>query len=456
MATNKLTRQVNTVFEQIRRIDENGLEYWSARDLSKVLEYSEYRHFLPVVARAKEACQNSGHPISDHFEDVLVMVPLGSGAERQVESIKLSRYACYLIVQNADPSKEVVASAKHYFSEKQTMIRKMSVKDELTDFLLYTTPNGKVKVEAILANETVWLTQEQMSQVFGVQVPAISKHLKNVFESGELKENTSLSILETHLPDGRIFNINYYNLDAIISVGYRVNSSLATQFRIWATNTLKEYIIKGFVMDDYRLKNGQYFGKDYFEELLERVRSIRASERRIYQKITDIFAECSIDYDKNSPIAQEFYAEVQNKFHYAITGQTAAEIIYTQANAEKEFMGLKTWKNAPKGRVLKSDVTIAKNYLKQNEIQKLERTITSFFDYIERIIENRTTFTMSDFAASVVKFLEFNEYRVLEDKGKISRKQADEKAINEYAVFNKRQAIESDFDRIIKKLETKQ
>ncbi|MDR3220298.1 MAG: virulence RhuM family protein [Dysgonamonadaceae bacterium] len=326
------------------------------------------------------------------------------------------------------------------------------MKDELTNFLLYTSPQGDIKIEAILADETVWLTQEQMSQVFDVQIPAISKHLKNIFESGELDENTSLSILETHLPDGRRVYINYYNLDAIISVGYRVNSSRATQFRIWATNTLKEYIIKGFVIDDYRLKNGKYFGKDYFEELLERVRSIRASERRIYQKITDIFAECSIDYDKNSQIAHDFYAEVQNKFHYAITGCTAPEIIYRNADAEKEFMGLKTWKSAPKGRVLKSDVTVAKNYLPEDKIQKLERVITSFFDYIERLIENRNTFNMSDFATSVVKFLEFNEYHILEGKGTISRKQADQKAFNEYDGFNKRQKIESDFDRIIKKL----
>ena len=331
--------------------------------------------------------------------------------------------------------------------------KKLSLKDELSNFLLYTTPQGDIKVEAILSDETVWLTQEYMAQLFGVQKPAISKHLKNIFESGELEENRCVSILETHLPDGRIYNVRYYNLDAIISVGYRVNSSRATQFRIWATNTLKEYIIKGFVVDDYRLKNGRYFGKDYFEELLERVRSIRASERRIYQKITDIFAECSVDYDRNSETAHDFYAEIQNKFHYAITGQTAAEIIFKNANAEKEFMGLKTWKNAPKGRVLKSDVTIAKNYLQSAQIQQLERTVGSYFDYIERLIERRTTFTMVDFALSVGKFLEFNEYDVLQDKGSISRQQAYNKAWNEYDTFNKRQKIESDFDRIVKKLE---
>lgn len=332
--------------------------------------------------------------------------------------------------------------------------KKLSLKDELSNFLLYTTPQGDVKVEAILSDETVWLTQEHMSQLFGVQKPAISKHLKNIFESGELEEDRCVSILETHLPDGRIYNVRYYNLDAIISVGYRVNSSRATQFRIWATNTLKEYIIKGFVVDDYRLKNGSYFGKDYFEELLERVRSIRASERRIYQKITDIFAECSVDYDRKSETAHNFYAEVQNKFHYAITGQTAAEIIFKNADADKEFMGLKTWKHAPKGRVLKSDVTVAKNYLQPEQIRQLERTIGSYFDYIERLVERRTVFTMEEFASSVCKFLEFNEYDVLQDKGRVSHQQACNKAWSEYDTFNKRQNIESDFDRIVKKLES--
>lgn len=332
--------------------------------------------------------------------------------------------------------------------------KKLSLKDELSNFLLYTTPQGDVKVEAILSDETVWLTQEHMSQLFGVQKPAISKHLKNIFESGELEEDSVVSILETTAQDGKNYQVRYYNLDAIISVGYRVNSSRATQFRIWATNTLKEYIIKGFVMDDYRLKNGSYFGKDYFEELLERVRSIRASERRIYQKITDIFAECSVDYDRKSETAHNFYAEVQNKFHYAITGQTAAEIIFKNADADKEFMGLKTWKHAPKGRVLKSDVTVAKNYLQPEQIRQLERTIGSYFDYIERLVERRTVFTMEEFASSVCKFLEFNEYDVLQDKGRVSHQQACNKAWSEYDTFNKRQNIESDFDRIVKKLES--
>lgn len=334
-------------------------------------------------------------------------------------------------------------------------MKTISTKDEITEFLLYTAPDGNVKVEVILNEETVWLSQKAIAHLFGVQVPAISKHLKNIFESGELEREGTISILETVQQEGTRNvkrDTEYFNLDAIISVGYRVNSRQATQFRIWATKTLKEYIIKGFVMDDERLKNGRYFGKDYFRELLERVRSIRSSERRIYQQITDIFAECSIDYDPNSDITRSFYSSVQNKFHFAIHGNTAAEIIFKTVDAEDEFMGLKTWKNSPDGRILKSDTNIAKNYLSENEIKSLERTISSYFDYIERIIENRKTFTMEQFAESVSGFLEFNEYEVLQGKGKISALQAEKKAFEEYDKFNKTQKIESDFDKVVKRL----
>ena len=336
--------------------------------------------------------------------------------------------------------------------------RKLTTRDEVTDFLLYTTPDGQVKVECILHDETIWLTQKRIAELFGVGVPAISKHLKNIFESSELQEQVVVSILETTTQHGAIEGktqaqkTRFYNLDAIISVGYRVNSSKATQFRIWATQLLKEYITKGFAMDDERLKNGRFFGKDYFRELLERVRSIRASERRIYQQITDIFAECSIDYDPKSETTRDFYAHVQDKFHFAITGHTAAEIIYLNADAQKPLTGMMTYKNAPDGRVLKTDTAVGKNYLQEDEIKKLERAVTAFFDYIERIIENRTTFTMESFAESVNRFLEFNEYRILESYGSISRKQAEEKAFAEYDKFNKAQHIESDFDRMVKQL----
>lgn len=325
--------------------------------------------------------------------------------------------------------------------------------ENLKKFLLYTAPSGEIRVDVLLQNESVWLTQKAIAELFGVQRPAITKHLGNIFDSGELEENSVSSILEHTAEDGKIYPTKFYNLDAIISVGYRVNSTKATQFRIWATQTLKEYIIKGFVLDDNRLKQGQaVFGKDYFKELLQRVRSIRASERRIYQQVTDIFAECSIDYNSNAEITKNFYATVQNKFHFAITGKTAAEIIFKTADAKKENMGLTTWKNSPNGRVLKSDVIVAKNYLQEKEIKQLERTVTGYFDYIEGLIERENTFTMSQLAESVNKFINFNDYKVLEGKGKITKIQADKKAIAAYEVFNKTQKIISDFDKEIKKL----
>jgi len=334
----------------------------------------------------------------------------------------------------------------------------LTTQDQTTEFLLYTAPNGGVKVEVLLNNETIWLTQDRMAQLFGVQRPAITKHLKKIFESGELQEEVVSSILELTTEHGAIAGktqtnkVKYYNLDAVISVGYRVNSSEATQFRIWATALIKEYIIKGFAMDDDRLKNGRFFGKDYFKELLERVRSIRTSERRIYQQITDIFAECSIDYDAKSETTRLFYAHVQDKFHFAITGHTAAEIISLKADANQPLMGMNTYKNAPDGRVLKADTTVAKNYLSEKEIKQLERAVSSFFDYIEGIIERRNTFTMESFADSVSKFLTFNEYKVLEGYGNTTRKAAEQKAHAEYERFNKQQQIESDFDREVKKL----
>ncbi|MGG7034904.1 MAG: virulence RhuM family protein [Flavobacterium sp.] len=333
------------------------------------------------------------------------------------------------------------------------------MEESLNKFILYTNPNGEVRVDVLLQNETIWLTQKSIAELFGVVKSTISEHLFNIFETKELDRSSTVRNFRTVQTEGTrevSREIEYYNLDAIISVGYRVNSTKATQFRIWATKTLKEYIIKGFVLDDDRLKQGQsMFGKDYFRELLQRVRSIRASERRIYQQITDIFAECSIDYDKNSEITKNFFAAVQNKFHFAITGKTAAEIIYITADKDKENMGLTTWKNSPDGRILKQDVIVAKNYLEEKEIKQLERTVTSYFDYIEGLIERQNTFTMEQLAESVNKFLTFNDYKILEGKGKISKIQADKKAINEYEVFNKTQRIVSDFDKELKKLNRK-
>ncbi len=320
-------------------------------------------------------------------------------------------------------------------------------------FLLYNMPEDSGKVQVIIKDETIWCTQKAMAQLFGVGVPAVSKHLKNIFDEGELAADSVISKMETTAADNKIYETSFYSLDAIIAVGYRVSSLKATRFRQWATKILNEYIKKGFAMDDERLKQGTaLFGKDYFRELLERVRSIRASERRIWQQITDIYAECSIDYDRNSPTTRDFYAMVQNRFHYAITGQTAAEIVYTKADHTDENMGLTTWKNAPDGRILKSDVSIAKNYLQEKEIRQLERTIAGYFDYIEDLIERENTFNMEQFAASVNEFLTFRRYQILPDKGKISAAQAKKKAEDEYALFDPAQQIDSDFDKEVRKI----
>lgn len=319
------------------------------------------------------------------------------------------------------------------------------------DFLIYNTPDDNVSVNAVLKDETIWLTQKAMAELFDVNVPAISKHLANIFEEGELDAISTVSKMEMVQMEGNREvkrNIDFYNLDAIISVGYRVNSRKATNFRVWATSVLKEYMIKGFAMDDERLKQGKTaFGKDYFKELLERVRSIRASERRIWLQITDIFAECSIDYDKNADETKEFYSMVQNKFHYAITGKTAPEIIHDSADRKKDNMGLTTWKNSPDGRVLKSDVTVAKNYLDEKQIRQLERAVTGYFDYIEDLIERENTFTTEEFSKSINEFLAFRKYDILKDKGRISRKNANKKAKLEYDEFNKTQKINSDFEK---------
>lgn len=331
--------------------------------------------------------------------------------------------------------------------------------NERFDFLIYNSAEEEVSVNAVVHDETIWLTQKAMAELFDVGIPAINKHLRNIFEEGELDANVVVSKMETTTAHGAIegkvqsHETKFYNLDAIISVGYRVNSKRATNFRIWATKVLKEYMTKGFALDDERLKQGRdVFGKDYFRELLERIRSIRASERRIWQQITDIFAECSIDYDKDSQITKDFYVMVQNKFHYAITGKTAAEIVCHGADHDKANMGLTTWKNAPNGRVLKSDVSVAKNYLDEKQIHKLERSVSSYFDYVEDLVEEENTFTMKEFSESIDAFLSFRKYQILKDKGSISSSQAKKKAEQEYDVFNRTQKIDSDFDKEVRRL----
>lgn len=326
--------------------------------------------------------------------------------------------------------------------------------------VLYHADDSDTEVNVVFQNDSIWATQKSMAELFAVNPPAINKHLKNIYAEGELQESSTISKMEIVQNEGgrqvkRL--VDFYNLDAIISVGYRVNSRSATKFRIWATGVLKEYMIKGFVLDDERMKQGEsIFGKDYFRELLERVRSIRASERRIWQQITDIFAECSIDYDRDSDVTKRFYATVQNKFHYAITKQTAVEIVYTNADHTKEHMGLTTWKNAPDGRILRSDVSVAKNYLDEKQIRQLERAVSGYFDYIEDLIERENTFTMEEFEASVNEFLAFRRYDILKDNGRISRKQADEKAYSEYDIFNRTQPIISDFDKAVNEQAKKQ
>ena len=340
------------------------------------------------------------------------------------------------------------------------MRSEMSDMNKEMRMVLYHADDSDTEVNVVIQNDSIWATQKSIAELFAVNPPAINKHLKNIYADGELQESSTISKMEIVQNEGgrqvkRL--VDFYNLDAIISVGYRVNSRSATKFRIWATGVLKEYMIKGFVLDDERMKQGEsIFGKDYFRELLERVRSIRASERRIWQQITDIFAECSIDYDRDSDVTKRFYATVQNKFHYAITKQTAAEIVYTNADHTKEHMGLTTWKNAPDGRILRSDVSVAKNYLDEKQIRQLERAVSGYFDYIEDLIERENTFTMEEFEASVNEFLAFRRYDILKDNGRISRKQADEKAYSEYDIFNRTQPIISDFDKAVNELAKKQ
>lgn len=318
-------------------------------------------------------------------------------------------------------------------------------------FILYNLPEKEGKVQVIIRDETLWCTQKAMAQLFGVDRTVVSKHLKNIFESAELQQDSVCAKFAHTAEDGKIYNTQFYNLDAVISVGYRVNSLQATRFRQWTTKILNEYIKKGFVLNDDRLKQGEtVFGQDYFQELLERIRSIRASERRIWQKITDIYAECSIDYDKDSPTTHDFYAMIQNRFHYAITGQTVAEIVYHNADHAKEHMGLTTWKNSPNGRILKSDVTVVKNYLPEKKIKELELAVSAFFEYIENLIRRRNTFNMEQFSESVAKFLSFMDYQILPDKGRISAVQAKAKAEQEYDIFNLTQPIDSDFDKQIR------
>ncbi len=442
-------------FEQVKKRTDKGKEYWSARDLSPVLGYSTWQKFNRVLNKALLVAQNRGMDIGEHFNQTVVMVKLGSGTFRKVDDWHLSRMACLIIAENADSKKPQVQAARIYFKEHVPMAE--LVENQIVSrILLYKTNQGETHIEVVFNSETFWLTQKRMADLYGVDIRTVSYHLSQIYESGELKEESTIRKIGIVQMEGER-EVNrpqmLYNLDAIIAVGYRVNSYQATQFRIWATAVLKELIIKGFVLDDERLKQGKHFGRDYFDDLLERIREIRTSERRYYQKITDVYAECSADYDAKAETTKLFFKMVQNMMHWAVTHQTAAEIIYTRADAEMPHMGLTTWKNAPDGRVQKSDTIIAKNYLSDKEVTSLNRLSNAFLDVAEDRADRQLIMTMADWKKELERFLGYYRYDILETAGTISAEEAKEKAYAEYDKFRLIQDREflSDFDQEIKK-----
>ena len=442
-------------FEQIKKTDADGKNYWSARELSNVMGYSTWQKFNRVLNKALQVAQSRGMNISEHFNQTVEMVKLGSGTFRKVDSWHLSRLACLIIAENADSKKPQVQTARQYFKE-QTPATVLIESQVSSRILLYKTNQGETRIEVVFNSETFWLSQKRMADLYGVDVRTVSYHLSQIYESGELKEEATIRKIGIVQMEGER-EVNrpqmLYNLDAIIAVGYRVNSYQATQFRIWATAVLKELIIKGFVLDDERLKQGKHFGKDYFDDLLERIREIRTSERRYYQKITDVYAECSADYDAKAETTKLFFKMVQNMMHWAVTHQTAAEIIYTRADAKMPHMGLTTWKNAPDGRVQKSDTIIAKNYLSDAEVTSLNRLSNAFLDVAEDRADRQLVMTMADWKKELESFLEYYRYDILENTGTISAEEAKEKAYAEYDKFRIVQDREylSDFDQEIKK-----
>lgn len=442
-------------FEQIKKTDADGKNYWSARELSNVMGYSTWQKFNRVLNKALQVAQSRGMNISEHFNQMVEMVKLGSGTFRKVDNWHLSRLACLIIAENADSKKPQVQTARQYFKE-QTPATVLIESQVSSRILLYKTNQGEARIEVVFNSETFWLSQKRMADLYGVDVRTVSYHLSQIYESGELKEEATIRKIGIVQMEGER-EVNrpqmLYNLDAIIAVGYRVNSYQATQFRIWATAVLKELIIKGFVLDDERLKQGKHFGKDYFDDLLERIREIRTSERRYYQKITDVYAECSADYDAKAETTKLFFKMVQNMMHWAVTHQTAAEIIYTRADAKMPHMGLTTWKNAPDGRVQKSDTIIAKNYLSDAEVTSLNRLSNAFLDVAEDRADRQLVMTMADWKKELESFLEYYRYDILENTGTISAEEAKEKAYVEYDKFRIVQDREylSDFDQEIKK-----
>ena len=446
--------EMQNPFEAIKEVDAEGREWWNSRRLARLMGYMKYWNFERLMDKVATFLQREkGLDLKDHMVEIEEMAQLNNGGWRQVKSIKLSRTACIAIALNADQRKPIVKAAKEYFTSKMSTTElATSVEGNV---LIYRSSTGKVNVSVLFSNETFWLSQKRMAELFAVTVQDISYHLIQIDESHEVQLSAAIKKILNPSDNCEDTGTILYNLDAIIAVGYRVNSYEATQFRIWARNVLKEYIIKGYVMDDERLKGKNPFGADYFEELLDRIREIRLSERRYYQKITDIYAECSSDYDPKSDITRTFYKHVQNMMHYAVTHQTAAEIIYDRADAEKPHMGLMTWKNAPDGRIIKSDVTVAKNYLSEQEVDSLNLLTTAFIDTAEDRARRHLIMKMTDWKSLLESYLKFQERDILSDTGSISHEEAEAKALAEYEKFWRIQdkTIRSDFDKLIEGLE---
>lgn len=438
--------ELQSPFDQLCEVDADGKEWWNSRKLARVMGYGKYWNFERVIAKAQAWISQKGYHLGDHFLEITEMAELGSGAVREVTSIRLSRAACIAVVMNADKRKEMVKVAQQYFSA--TLAPDVVARSMEASILMYKGRRGNVQVQVIFDTNTFWLSQQRMAELFGVTVPTINYHLNQIEESGEIHLSDAIRKIKK-TSDKWSGEVMMYNLDVVIAVGYRVNSYEATQFRIWATQILKEYLIKGFVLDDDRLKGKNIFGADYFDDLLDRIREIRISERRYYQKITDIYSECSSDYDKDSEETRLFFKTVQNMMHYAVTQQTAAEIIYDRADAERPHMGLTSWKNAPDGRVVKSDVTVAKNYLSEKEVESLNRLSNAFIDIAEQRAEDHVLMTMADWASLLKRYLDLNNRPMLSDAGRVTHNEAITKALIEYDKFRVIQdrEIMSDFDQ---------
>ena len=445
--------EMQSPFEAIKETDAEGREWWNSRKLARLMGYQKYWNFERLMDKvATFLQQEKGLDLKEHMVEIEEMAQLNNGGWRQVKSVKLSRTACIAVAMNADQKKPVVKAAKEYYTSKMSSTELATSLEG--NVLIYRSSTGKVNVNVLFSNETFWLSQKRMSELFNVTVQDISYHLIQLNETGEVQLSTAIKKILNPSDNCEDAGTIMYNLDAIIAVGYRVNSYEATQFRIWAREVLKEYIIKGYVMDDERLKGKNPFGADYFEELLDRIREIRTSERRYYQKITDIYAECSIDYDKDSETTRVFYKTVQNMKHYAVTHQTAAEIVYDRADAEKPYMGLMTWKNAPNGRVVKSDVTIAKNYLSEMEVESLNRLTTAFLDLAEDRAQQHIIMKMTDWSDLLESYLKLSRRDVLPDAGTVSHEEAEAKALGEYEKFWRIQDRKflSDFDKFIEEI----